>query len=141
MLAQVPTAIRSQGVIAGSLSRWAFRRKGGSSCKAQTLWSSFSLPLRCNPGSASSQFRDVSLPAFLKPEPFPPRHVSLEVFPLSFLFLFFFPLLLPPFLPCFRGALPQDGMQGCRPALELQPIRQQPQRCKEMTGWSCSVDG
>lgn len=64
-----------------------------------------------NLGSASSQFRDVSLPAFLKPEPFPPRHISLEGF-LLFLPLSFFFLLLPLFLLCCRGDLPWDGMRS-----------------------------
>lgn len=43
-------------------------------------------------GTASTQFKDESLPASLKPEPFPPRHVPLALCPL-------FLLLLPPLLP------------------------------------------
>lgn len=117
--------------------RWEAAEKPKSSEKA------FSFPLRRNPGSASTQFKDVSLPASLKPEPFPPRHVSLAVFPLfssfCFFFIFFFPLLLLPlFLLCFGNDLSQDGLQGCHPAVTQQ---QQPQKCEEMTGWSCSVDG
>lgn len=117
--------------------RWEGAGKPKSSEKAS------SFPLRRNPDSASTQFKDVSLPASLKPEPFPPRHVSLAVFPLfssfSFFFLVFFPvLLLPLFLLCFGHGLSQDGWQGCHSAVTQQ---QQPQKCKEMTGWSCSVDG
>lgn len=113
--------------------RWEGAEKHKSSEKAS------SFPSRRNPVSASTQFKDVSLPASLKPEPFPPRHVSLAVFPLfSFCFFFvFFSLLLPLFLLCFGDDLSQDGLQGCHPAV----TQQQPQKCKEMTGWSCSVDG
>lgn len=91
--------------------RWEGAEKPKSSEKAS------SFPSRRNPVSASTQFKDVSLPASLKPEPFPPRHVSLAVFPLfSFCFFLFFSLLLPLFLFAVGMICPR---MGCRAAILL----------------------